>query len=230
MCGIVGYLGTESGKSFLLSGLKLLQNRGYDSAGVSYINTNIKTIKYASTIDNDSIIRIENEIQDFTCAIGHTRWATHGNKTDINAHPHHDNQNRISLVHNGIIENYHELKENLSGYFFRSKTDTEVIAVMIGKFLDDGFSVKESIEKTVQLLKGTWALVIIHRDFPNKIWITRNGSPLLLGIEEDYIMIVSEAIAFHNYIQKYISLDNHDLIEIDNSNTCLLYTSPSPRD
>ena len=166
MCGIVGYLGSENCTETILSGLKLLQNRGYDSAGISYINKNeLKTIKYASTIDNDSIGMIEKEIKDlyFQCAIGHTRWATHGNKTDINAHPHHDNNNRISLVHNGIIENYYELKENLlqEGYFFRSKTDTEVIAILIGKYLDNGLSVKESIEKTIQLLKGTWALVII---------------------------------------------------------------------
>jgi glucosamine--fructose-6-phosphate aminotransferase (isomerizing) len=251
MCGIVGYLGNHNYYDYVINGLKLLQNRGYDSVGVSYIiNRELNTIKFASTATNDSILLLENELQKIshetpqirgircddedtfsafekrkdlykmenisTISIGHTRWATHGGKTNENAHPHHDNRDRISIVHNGIIENFQELKNQLlkEGYFFRSRTDTEVIAVLIGKYLDLHFSVEESIQKTVDQLLGTWALVIIHRDFHKKIWITRNGSPLLLGIDDEYIMIASEQIAFGNYIQKYIVIDNHDLIEI----------------
>jgi len=233
MCGIVGFLGktmNENGyynktcKEYILLGLKLLQNRGYDSAGISYIESGnkIKTIKFASTNTHNSLEKLETllikEDPQSNIGIGHTRWATHGGKTDNNAHPHQDNVGRIALVHNGIIENYYELKSDVQdlGYILHSQTDSEVIAVLIGRYLDENATMNEAIQKTVQRLSGTWALVIIHQEFPNKMWITRNGSPLLLGIENDYIMVASEHLAFGNYIKKYIVLDNHDLIEITN--------------
>jgi len=127
-------------------------------------------------------------------------------KTNINAHPHHDNNDRIAIVHNGIIENFHELKANLKedGYTFRSQTDTEVISILLGKYLDNGLPMLEVIEQTISKLLGTWALVIVHKDFPNKIWITRNGSPLLLGMDEEFIMVASEHIAFGNYIKNIL--------------------------
>ncbi len=260
MCGIVGYLGNQPFQEFILSGLKLLQNRGYDSAGLSYIeNGKINTIKYASAQSSDAIMQLEHDVLLTTAkgteksaekpaetlsdpllaplsdplvqvSIGHTRWATHGPKTQLNAHPHHDNSGRISLVHNGIIENFQEIKYGLLQlrYVFHSQTDTEVIAVLIGRYLDAGYSMEESVRKTVTQLSGTWALVIIHRDYPNKMWVCRNGSPLLLGSADDYIMVASEHIAFGPYIQKYIVLDNHDILEITRTpdqgftyNTCL---------
>jgi glucosamine--fructose-6-phosphate aminotransferase (isomerizing) len=230
MCGIVGYLGKESFIEYIISGLKLLQNRGYDSAGISCINNGeLITTKYASTNTNDSLAQLEENINKNTyessIAIGHTRWATHGGKTNANAHPHTDNKNRISIVHNGIIENFQELKNKLKsqGYSFRSQTDTEIIAVLIGKHLDNNETMENAIKLAVSELSGTWALVIINKDFPNKIWITRNGSPLLLGIDEEFIMIASEHIAFGNYIKKYIVLDNHDLIEITKDGEDILY-------
>jgi glucosamine--fructose-6-phosphate aminotransferase (isomerizing) len=238
MCGIIAYLGSDDYKQYILSGLKLLQNRGYDSVGISYItkNNTLQTIKYASTNTNNSLELLENKMKTFdlqklefeekcTIGIGHTRWATHGGKTDINAHPHHDNSNRISLVHNGIIENFQELKTQLIewGYTFKSKTDTEIIAVMIGKYLDDGFSIELSIQQTITKLYGTWALVIIHCDYPNKMWVTRNGSPLLIGFEDDFVIIASEQTAFNNYIKKYIIIDNHDLIEIYKEDNIIKY-------
>jgi glucosamine--fructose-6-phosphate aminotransferase (isomerizing) len=230
MCGIVGYLGKESFIEYIISGLKLLQNRGYDSAGISCINNGeLITTKYASTNTNDSLAQLEENINKNTyessIAIGHTRWATHGGKTNANAHPHTDNKNRISIVHNGIIENFQELKNKLKsqGYSFRSQTDTEIIAVLIGKYLDNNETMENAIKLAVSELSGTWALVIINKDFPNKIWITRNGSPLLLGIDEEFIMIASEHIAFGNYIKKYIVLDNHDLIEITKDGEDILY-------
>ena len=221
MCGIIGYLGNDKSIPIVIEGLTLLQNRGYDSVGISSIvNNKLHTIKYASTNTYNSIEllkeKTKEEIQESNLSIGHTRWATHGSKTDINAHPHHDNMNRIALVHNGIIENFSSIKADLvkKGYHFISQTDTEVIAVLIGYYLDNDFSMTEAVQKTVSELKGTWALVIIHREHPNKLWITRNGSPLLLGIEEDFVMVASEQIAFHNYIKQYIVLNNHDLIEV----------------
>jgi glucosamine--fructose-6-phosphate aminotransferase (isomerizing) len=221
MCGIIGFLGNTNCIEYIISGLKLLQNRGYDSAGISYINNNmLDTIKYASTNISNSIelleTNINKEIKSNLC-IGHTRWATHGPKTDINAHPHNDSTNTISLVHNGIIENYITLKNELiqEGYFFASETDTEVIVQLIHKYLKLNFNINEAIKNTVSRLEGTWALTIIHKDYPNKMWITKNGSPLLLGIENNYILVASEVIAFNNYITKYIVLNNNDLIEIE---------------
>jgi len=233
MCGIIGYLGNDNYKDFVLSGLKLLQNRGYDSVGIgTIVNNTLETVKYASTNTNDSLLLLENAINSGSCerpntnmAIGHTRWATHGGKTNTNAHPHHDNGNRISLVHNGIIENYSELKTKLleEGYFFLSQTDTEVIAVLIGKQLDMGEPMGLAIKKTIEQLSGTWALVIINRDFPDKLWMIRNGSPLLLGIDDEFVMVASEHIAFGNYCKTYIDLDNHDLIEVTKTDRTITY-------
>jgi len=233
MCGIIGYLGNDNYKDFVLSGLKLLQNRGYDSVGIgTVVDNNLETVKYASTNTNDSLSLLENKIisdnrSNINLAIGHTRWATHGGKTNSNAHPHHDNGNRISLVHNGIIENYTELKIKLleEGYSFLSQTDTEVIAVLIGKFLDNGETMEIAIKKTIEQLSGTWALVLINRDFPNKIWMIRNGSPLLLGIDDEFVMVASEHIAFGNYCKNYIDLDNHDLIEITKTDRTITYNN-----
>jgi len=156
-----------------------------------------------------------------TIGIGHTRWATHGGKTSANAHPHSDNLSRISLVHNGIIENYAELKTMLQkrGYKFHSQTDTEVVAVLIGSGLDAGLKMPDAFREAVSQLAGTWALVAIHTDFPNHMWITRNGSPLLLGMEDTCVMVASESIAFGNNIEKYVVLENHDIVEIHCSNT-----------
>jgi len=230
MCGIVGYLGSLHYKEYILSGLKLLQNRGYDSVGICCnYNNSLQVIKYASANTHDSLEKLENSINNLnytsTCAIGHTRWATHGGKTDINAHPHYDNNERIAIVHNGIIENFQEIKSKLinKGYFFKSQTDTEVISVLIGYHLDNNETTEQAIKNAVEELRGTWALVVMHCSYPNKLWITRNGSPLLLGMDDEYIMVVSEQIAFSSYIKKYIILDNHDLIEITKKDT-ITYT------
>lgn len=230
MCGIVAYLGSDNYREYILAGLRLLQNRGYDSVGISSIyNGEIKTIKYASTNTHNSLEKLENKVLEnkeiSNCAIGHTRWATHGGKTDTNAHPHHDTADRISIVHNGIIENFQEIKTRLinKGYHFKTQTDTEIIAVLIGYHLDNNETIENSIKKTVEELTGTWALVIIHRDYPNKLWATRNGSPLLLGMEDEYIILASEQIAFANYINKFIILENHDLIEITKEERTITY-------
>jgi len=230
MCGIVGYLGSDEYREYILSGLRLLQNRGYDSVGISCIsNGELHTTKFASKTTCDALDQLDEKVKmnhiKSNCALGHTRWATHGGKTDINAHPHHDNKNKIALVHNGIIENFTELKNKLleKGYTFKSQTDTEIISVLIGYYMDIGEPIENAIQKTILELIGTWALVIIHADFPNKMWITRNGSPLLLGMDDDFIMVVSEQYAFSNYIKKYIVLDNHDLIEIVKEEKTITY-------
>jgi glucosamine--fructose-6-phosphate aminotransferase (isomerizing) len=230
MCGIFAVLGKKNFQEIVLTGLKLLLNRGYDSCGICYIeNKTLNTIKHASTSVNNSSDFLEKEMLDLKIdsgtAILHTRWSTHGPPTDKNSHPHHDNKNNIALVHNGIIENYHELKEELmgKGYFFISQTDTEVISVLIGYYLDEGNEIGDAIKRTIERLSGTWALTIIHKDYPNRMWITRNGSPLLLGFEDDYILVASEQIAFANNIKKYIILNNNDLIEISKEGDTIKY-------
>ena len=229
MCGIVGYLGNENYSNYIINGLKLLQNRGYDSAGLSYLyEGSLKTHKYASTDNNNSIKLLEDSIdlhEESHLAIGHTRWATHGPKNNINAHPHHDNNNMFSIVHNGIIENFQQLKEQLvkENFVFHSQTDTEVIAVILGKYYAIHNNIEKAIECTVMQLQGTWALVIIHKDFPEQIWLTRNGSPLLLGIEEEFVLIVSEQLAFNNHIKSYIIIENHDIIHIKKTENKIEY-------
>lgn len=232
MCGIVAYLGKNNCANYIIDGLKQLQNRGYDSVGISYIeNSSLNTLKYASTNTHNSLEKLESTLENMTivstCGIGHTRWATHGGKTDANAHPHHDNLNRIAIVHNGIIENFSELKQKLikRGYSFTSQTDTEVIAVLIGYYLDSGLPIEEAIKCALEELIGTWALIIIHKNFPNKMWITRNGSPLLLGFEDDSIMVASEQIALNDGIKKYVALNNNDLIEITNNDGIITFNT-----
>lgn len=228
MCGIICVLGKSNIGEILINGLTVLKNRGYDSCGVCYIENNtLKTIKYATPHSLELLARkLSSTSITSEVGIGHTRWATHGNVTVSNAHPHLDNHNRVSLVHNGIIENAHELKLELEhiGYHFYSQTDTEVISVLIGYFLDNQWSMKEAIELTVRKLTGTWAVVFLHRDFPNKIWVTRNGSPLLLGIEKEYVIVASEHTAFSKYIKQYVVLDNHDIIEITKLDGTIEYT------
>jgi glucosamine--fructose-6-phosphate aminotransferase (isomerizing) len=240
MCGIFATLGLSNPIPAMISALNIIQNRGYDSCGVCLIESgrlNVK--KFSSTestnTESNSSIRLLthflSEKTQFTektkksATILHTRWATTGKPCVENAHPHNDSGNRISLVHNGIIENYQELRNELidAGYTLLSMTDTEVISVMIGYYLDLNHSVKNSIKMTVERLTGTWALVVIHRDFPDKLWITRNGSPLLLGMNDNYIMIASEHTAFDRYIKRYVVIDNHDLLEISNENSIITY-------
>jgi glucosamine--fructose-6-phosphate aminotransferase (isomerizing) len=225
MCGIVGYLGTaetEEAVEAVLAGLDLLQNRGYDSVGLSIIESDkIRTIKCASTTINNALPVLKNRLTPLplsNVARGHTRWATHGGKTDANAHPHHDEKDRLSLVHNGIIENFAEIKADLvkKGYSFKSSTDTEVISVLIGALLDEGRTMLEAIQEATARFKGTWALVLLQRDFPTKMWAVRNGSPLLMGSSPSCIMLASEQVAFQSYINQYIVLKDHDVLEIEN--------------
>lgn len=226
MCGIIAYLGNTDGTESILLGLSLLQNRGYDSVGLSsIINSQLQTIKMASTTTYDAMNLLTNQVHQLqlerTILIAHTRWATHGGKTDVNAHPHHDTLDRIAVVHNGIIENYTTLKKELveKGYTFRSQTDTEVISILVGTYLDQGCSMEESIRNTISRLQGSWALLFLHKDFPEQLWLTRNGSPLLLGIENEICMVASEAIAFGTSIRNYMVVENHDIVSVKRNGT-----------
>ena len=229
MCGIVGFIGNDNAYEKILNGLIQLQNRGYDSAGISVMEDDIKTWKYASVESATALEKLSKFGSESSIGIGHTRWATHGAKTDVNSHPHVSYNNIFSLIHNGIIENYKELKAMLvkRGIQNKSQTDTEVIVNLIAMFYDETHNVFTSIQKTTKLLKGTWGICVLCKNEPNKIYCTRHGSPLLIGIDDSMMMITSEQSGFCNMFNQYIVLNNHDICVLDynESNTVELKTN-----
>lgn len=220
MCGIIGVLGYCKCYKHILGGLKQLQNRGYDSAGMCTLDSNFKFLinKFASTQSDNALEKLEyykNIHENDTIGIGHTRWATHGGKTDSNAHPHFDMHKKLSLVHNGIIENYQELKNFLEekGYIFKSQTDTEVVANLISFEYEKCKSEEKAILKSAKQLSGTYALVIMFSDSPDKLFCIRYGSPLLIGINDDknLALVTSEQSGFCGNVSNYYAIDNHNL-------------------
>lgn len=219
MCGIISILSKNNNiKNIIINGLEQLQNRGYDSAGITYFNQKFNTIKYASTNEIRAIEKLKIEtkkIEKFNLGIGHTRWATHGAKTNNNSHPHHSFDNKVILVHNGIIENFDNLKYKLieQKITFKSETDTEVIANLIAFHYQTNNFI-DSIKLTLDQLEGTWGLVIINTDTPNKLYCVRKGSPLLISQTEDFIMVSSELAGFNGLVSNYFILDRNDLCEM----------------
>lgn len=224
MCGITGYIGNENAFSQILSGLYQLQNRGYDSAGISVIQYGeIQTHKYASSDTTSALTLLynfENQYTNWFTGIGHTRWATHGDKTDINSHPHISHNGLFSLVHNGIIENFQEIKNKLleNGIKMKSQTDTEVIVNLIAMYYNELRDVEQSIQKTTAELTGTWGITLLYTHEPNKIYCTRYGSPLLVGVNEKCAMVTSEQAGFCNKFSNYIVLNNHDICTLKRGN------------
>lgn len=217
MCGIVGYIGERDCINILIDGLKRLEYRGYDSSGISIIHENrLKTFKKAGKIiEMEAIVpkRINANI-----GIGHTRWATHGAATDINAHPHLSQNNKFSIVHNGIIENYQILKKRLEaeGYIFRTETDSEVIAYLIEKYYRGDF--EEAFYKTIQNLEGAYGIVALSENHPDCLLIARKGSPLIIGIGRNEMMVASDVNAFLGYTNEVIYLDDYEIAKITKQN------------
>ncbi len=221
MCGISGFIGNENAFQRIFDALLQLQNRGYDSAGISVIeNENIITHKYASINETSALDNLNKYSYNANIGIGHTRWATHGAKTNINSHPHLSHDNKFSLVHNGIIENYMDIKIFLSSKGIKniSQTDTEVIVNLLAYFYSELNDIEFAIEETSKKLTGTWGIAIICEDEPDKIFCTRHGSPLLIGIDDRMAMITSEQSGFCNLFQKYIVLNNQDICTISFKN------------
>ena len=219
MCGITAFIGNDVFQAILQS-LYQLQNRGYDSAGIMTLcknpNKYMRYVKYASTPTETALERLKDystEETSFGLGIGHTRWATHGAKTDENAHPHLDQTNHFGLVHNGIIENYEQIQSFLkkNGYTFQSQTDSEVIVQLISYYYQETKNVEQSIRKATSELEGTFALCIVTDHCLNQIYAIRKGSPLLIGVEKDYAYVSSEVSGFCNRVEKYFILDNDDL-------------------
>ena len=229
MCGIIGVISNNT-IEIIKKGLIQLQNRGYDSVGISVMEDKFKTIKYASN-DNDcfeNLFNNINKINNCKIGIGHTRWATHGKKTDNNSHPHLSFNKNIILAHNGIIENYKSIKEMLlaKNYIFNSETDSEVIVNLIDYYYNVEKKDFEEILKNLEdELEGTWALVIMNLDYKNKLFCCRHGSPLLIGISDDCAIISSEKAALNNYVNNYFILNSNDICIIeDKSNNIVINT------
>jgi len=222
MCGIIGYIGNEDAIRYLLNGLKQLQNRGYDSAGICTVNNIYEFIltKYASSTGTSAIDLLQKEKEKHinnTIGIGHTRWATHGPKTDDNAHPHTDSENTFCIVHNGIIENYKELKNKLvnKGYKFKSQTDTEVISNLLLFHYKETKNVSKAIQNCIGEMHGTWGICIVCKDEKNKIYVIRNGSPILISKSDQFVLISSEQSGFCNIVNEYFCLKENDICCIE---------------
>ncbi len=213
MCGIVGYIGKRQDINLGLSSLKKLEYRGYDSAGMAVYDPEKKKIFCVKAVGK--ITNLEKKLSKLNLKgspfIFHTRWATHGGVTEKNAHPHFDCQKNIFLVHNGIIENFQELKEKLikKGHKFNSQTDTEVVAHLIEEFFRG--DLEEAVIKALRLIKGAYALAIISEKDPNKIVVARNSAPLLFSIGEDGFLVASDPAAIIEYTRKMIALDDGEI-------------------
>ena len=217
MCGIVGYIGEKSAKEILVSGLKNLEYRGYDSSGIALKNNdNIKVVKSVGKIKNLEE-KLEKENLDlYKIGIAHTRWATHGEANLVNAHPH--TVGKVTIVHKGIIENAKELKDELIslGVNFNSETDTEVIAALINKYLEN--DIIKTLTKVMSILKGSYALGIMIEEVVDKIYVAKKDSPLVIGIGEGENFFASDITAINMFTNKFVFLDDYDIAEVKKEN------------
>ncbi|MCG7341909.1 glutamine--fructose-6-phosphate transaminase (isomerizing) [Staphylococcus auricularis] len=213
MCGIVGYIGYENAKELLLTGLEKLEYRGYDSAGVAVVNDDgTHVFKEKGRIAELRKIADKDEA-DGTVGIGHTRWATHGTPNYENAHPHQSSSARFTLVHNGVIENYEELKsEYMPDTEVVSDTDTEVIVQLIEHFSNEGLSTEEAFTKGVSLLDGSYALGLLDSNDRDTLYVAKNKSPLLIGVGDGFNVIASDALAMLQATNEYKEIHDHEIV------------------
>jgi glucosamine--fructose-6-phosphate aminotransferase (isomerizing) len=216
MCGIVGYSGPKEPLPILLGGLSRLEYRGYDSAGIAILNNNDLIVEKKEGKLSSLVQHLEGKTIKGNIGIGHTRWATHGVPSDKNAHPHSDNQNEFAIIHNGIVENYSEMKNELieQGYTFSSDTDTEVVAVELSK--EWSGDLLETVLNVAKKLEGTYALVVTTVKQPDVIVAGRMMSPLVLGVGDDEVFLASDSAAILEHTNKMIFLENGDFVKIEN--------------
>ncbi len=210
MCGIVGYNGKNKAIDILLEGLSNLEYRGYDSAGVAIRDKNIKIYKAKGKIINLKE-KLENKKLNGTCGIGHTRWATHGEPSENNAHPHISNDGNVTLVHNGIIENYQELIQKLTkhDYKFYSDTDTEVLANIIDYYYKKyKMGPIDAINRTMVRVRGSYAIAVMFKEYPDEIWVARKDSPMIIGKNDDGTYLASDVPAILKYTNNVYYIDN----------------------
>jgi glutamine---fructose-6-phosphate transaminase (isomerizing) len=214
MCGIVGYIGYNDSKEILLKGLEKLEYRGYDSAGIAVLNDNgVHVFKEKGRIA-DLREAVDTNVTTST-GIGHTRWATHGVPSKLNSHPHQSHNERFTLVHNGVIENYDLLKrEYLQDVPLKSETDTEVIVQLIELFVNDGLTVEMAFRKTLTLLHGSYALALIDEQDKETIYVAKNKSPLLVGVGNGFNVVASDAMAMLQVTDQYVELMDKEMVTV----------------
>jgi glucosamine--fructose-6-phosphate aminotransferase (isomerizing) len=216
MCGIVGYIGNKNCIPILINGLKRLEYRGYDSAGIAVIADSgsylVKNKGKVSLLEE----KVEYLNGGSTLGIGHTRWATHGIPNEVNAHPHFNNDKNLFVIHNGIIENYQVLRANLKklGYQFITETDSEVLPHLIDSFLKKGFSLFKSVRMALTEVEGTYGIAVIYQNEPDKIIAARKGSPLVLGIGENENLVASDVSAILAHTKQVVYLEDGELVEV----------------
>ena len=215
MCGIIGYVGERPALPILIAGLKRMEYRGYDSAGVAlYEPHGLTVVKAEGKISNlEAVLRVGT--YEATLGIGHTRWATHGPPTRDNAHPHTDESGGLALVHNGIIENFQFLRRYLKGQGIepRTETDTEVLALLIAHYYEG--SLEQAVRRALSIVEGTYGIAVMHRDHPRKLVGARNGSPMVVGIGEDEFFLASDVAAILAHTRQVIYLDDHEMVVIE---------------
>lgn len=209
MCGIVGCIGNEKALAYLIGGLHRLEYRGYDSAGIATVGKGGATLIRAK----GKVAELEALTKDIsnldTVGIGHTRWATHGEPSETNAHPHRAGD--IYLVHNGIIENYKDLKETLKNHKFVSQTDTEVLAALVNSFYDEKTELVDAVTQALQLVVGTYGIAVISTRNPDEIVVARSGSPLIIGVGDDEVYVASDASALIGFTNQAIYLNDGEI-------------------
>lgn len=213
MCGIVGYIGHREAFPILIKGLKRLEYRGYDSAGIALMNGDLRVFKKKGKVA--AVEEYANKQNTHaTIGIGHTRWATHGEPNDVNAHPHQSWGNKLAIIHNGIIENYLVLKKELEskGYQFRSQTDTEVLVTFIEDILNENkCQLEDAVRMALSVVHGAYAILVLSVDDPEKIVAARKGSPLVIGVGEKEYFLASDATPIIEYTQNVIYLDDQEI-------------------
>jgi len=216
MCGIVAYLGKKQAYPILVKGLKRLEYRGYDSSGIALLNGKLNVYKKKGKVKELEDF-VENQSKSGTIGIGHTRWATHGKPDDTNAHPHTSSSGRLTLVHNGIIENYALLKEALTklGHTFKSETDTEVLVNLIEQVQNaDRLSLEEAVRVALTKVVGAYAIVVMDKNEPDKLVAARQSSPLVVGIGEDEFYLASDGTPIVEYTKKVIYLKDEEIVTV----------------
>ena len=228
MCGIVGYVGNRAAYPIIIQGLKRLEYRGYDSAGIALLNSELQLTKTKGKVAALEF-KAEQNHRSGTLGIGHTRWATHGVPNDVNAHPHNSNSGRLVLVHNGIIENYESLRSYLTdqGFSFYSETDTEVLVNLIEHIqITQGLKTGKAVQIALNQVVGAYAIAVFHKERPKEIVVAKLGSPLSIGLGKDEYFIASDASPFIEYTNRSIYLEDNEMAVINQDKGLKMYTIP----
>ena len=214
MCGIVGVVGNANATDILIQGLEKLEYRGYDSAGIFVADGDQAHLVKAVGRIAELSAKLGDKTEG-TTGIGHTRWATHGKPTEDNAHPHTSQTGRFVLVHNGVIENYLEMKNDfLEGHSFKGQTDTEIAVHLIGQFVEEGLSTLEAFKKALKIIQGSYAFALIDATDADTIYVAKNKSPLLIGLGDDYNMVCSDAMAMIRETSEYMEIHDKELVVV----------------